>query len=82
MPNEYKQLSVHHETPAFWRVTFDQAPTNLVDFDTLWELQADEVLTIAPPRPAARIAATSCLTSSHTARTLVAITRSKSSTVS
>ena len=39
MPHEYKQLSVHRETPAFWRVTFDHAPINLVDFDTLDELQ-------------------------------------------
>ena len=38
MPHPYKQLSIHRETPEFWRVTFDHPPINLVDFDTLHEL--------------------------------------------
>jgi enoyl-CoA hydratase/carnithine racemase len=39
MAYEYKQLSIHRETPAFWRVTFNHPPINLVDLATLWELQ-------------------------------------------
>jgi enoyl-CoA hydratase/carnithine racemase len=40
MAHDYKQLTVHRETPAFWRVTFDHPPINLVDLETLMELQA------------------------------------------
>ncbi|WP_166359637.1 enoyl-CoA hydratase/isomerase family protein [Pseudomonas akapageensis] len=39
MPNDHKQLSVHRETPAIWRVSFYHPPINLVDHDTLLELQ-------------------------------------------
>jgi len=39
MAHEYKQLSIHRETPAFWRVTFDHPPINLVDRETLEELE-------------------------------------------
>ena len=38
MPFTYKQLSIRRESSAFWRVTFDHAPINLVDFETLAEL--------------------------------------------
>lgn len=39
MTREYKQLHIQRESPAFWRVTFDHPPINLVDADTLLELQ-------------------------------------------
>ena len=40
MSHDYKQLSVRREMPAIWRVTFDNAPINLVDYETLDDLQA------------------------------------------
>jgi enoyl-CoA hydratase/carnithine racemase len=33
------QLSVRRESPALWRVTFDHPPINMVDWDTLTELE-------------------------------------------
>jgi enoyl-CoA hydratase/carnithine racemase len=38
MPHDRKQLMIHHETPAIWRVTFNNPPINLVDHGTLQEL--------------------------------------------
>lgn len=38
MSNDHKQLSIHRETPAIWRVSFNHPPINLVDHDTLQEL--------------------------------------------
>jgi len=38
MPPDHKQLSIHRESPAIWRVTFDHPPVNLVDHRTLQEL--------------------------------------------
>ena len=38
MSHESKQLTIRHETPAIWRVTFNHPPINLVDHDTLQEL--------------------------------------------
>lgn len=40
MANQYRQLVIHRETPASWRVTFDHPPINLVDSETLRELAA------------------------------------------
>jgi len=39
MPHDHKQLTVRHETPALWRVTFSNPPINMVDHHTLAELQ-------------------------------------------
>jgi enoyl-CoA hydratase/carnithine racemase len=38
MPHESRQLNIHRETPAVWRVTFDHPPINLVNHATLQEL--------------------------------------------
>jgi enoyl-CoA hydratase/carnithine racemase len=38
MSDNSKQLTVRHEAPAIWRVTFSNPPINLVDHDTLQEL--------------------------------------------
>jgi enoyl-CoA hydratase/carnithine racemase len=38
MSSHRKQLKIHQESPAIWRVTFDNAPINLVDHGTLREL--------------------------------------------
>src|SRR5215510_10474859 len=38
MSHDRKQLTVHHESPSVWRVTFDHPPINLVNHDTLQEL--------------------------------------------
>ena len=39
MTQNYNQLQIQRETPALWWVTFDHPPINLVDVDTLLELQ-------------------------------------------
>lgn len=38
MSHDFTQLSVRQVTPTLWRVTFDNAPINLVDYETLDEL--------------------------------------------
>lgn len=38
MSEHSRQLTIHRETPAFWRVTFRHPPLNLVDHATLQEL--------------------------------------------
>ena len=38
MSNDSKQLSIHRESPALWKVTFHHPPINLVDVETLFEL--------------------------------------------
>jgi enoyl-CoA hydratase/carnithine racemase len=38
MSDDPKQLSIHRETPAIWRVSFNHPPINLVDHGTLQEL--------------------------------------------
>jgi enoyl-CoA hydratase/carnithine racemase len=40
MAFEYQQLGVRRESPALWRVTFDNPPINMVDLQTLRELEA------------------------------------------
>jgi enoyl-CoA hydratase/carnithine racemase len=40
MNPSYRQLRVRREAGAFWRATFDHPPINLVDFDTLADLDA------------------------------------------
>jgi enoyl-CoA hydratase/carnithine racemase len=40
MSHAYEQLSVRRESPALWRVTFNNPPINLVNPDTLVELDA------------------------------------------
>lgn len=40
MPYTYKHLSIRRETPESWRVTFNHPPINLVDLETLQDLQA------------------------------------------
>ena len=39
MPDIYRQLRLNRDTPQQWWVTFDHPPINLVDPDTLRELQ-------------------------------------------
>jgi enoyl-CoA hydratase/carnithine racemase len=39
MSYEYQCLSVHRDSPASWRVTFDHPPINLVDWQTLTDLE-------------------------------------------
>ena len=38
MSHDFKQLMVRKETPALWRVTFNNGPINLVDYETFREL--------------------------------------------
>src|SRR5215207_6373144 len=38
MSDHTRRLTIHRETPAIWRVTFDHPPINLVDHGTLQEL--------------------------------------------
>ncbi len=38
MSHDHKQLNIRHESPAIWRVTFNNPPINLVDHGTLQEL--------------------------------------------
>lgn len=38
MSHDHKQLNISHESPAIWRVTFNNPPINLVDHGTLQEL--------------------------------------------
>ena len=38
MSQDHKQLSIHRDSPAIWRVTFNHPPINLVDHGTLQEL--------------------------------------------
>jgi len=40
MARDFKQLVIRKTTPALWRVTFKHAPINLVDYETLDELDA------------------------------------------
>jgi len=40
MAHTYKQLKIHREMPGLWRVTFDHPPINLVDWQTLVDLEA------------------------------------------
>lgn len=40
MAFEYEQLTIDRQTSAVWRATFDHPPINLVDLNTLRELQA------------------------------------------
>src|SRR5262249_29503580 len=39
LSDDHKQLSIHRETRAIWRVSFNHPPINLIDHDTLQELQ-------------------------------------------
>jgi hypothetical protein len=39
MSEQFEQLKLTHESPAYWRVTFDHPPINLLDDNTMPDLE-------------------------------------------